>query len=103
MDQYKHPLTLLLYNLTSTTVMVNFELVCHTCTPSYYNLAWLWRADSCCFSLQKLVSRSAYTVARVLFNGKDVSSSDQHAIAAVQVVGFVLLTVLIRKYTKDVT
>ena len=90
-------------NLTTTTIMENFELVCHTCTPSYYNLAWLWWADSCCFSLQKLVSKSAYTAARVLFNGEDVSSSDQHTIAAVQVVGFVLLTILICKCTNDVT
>ena len=34
-----------------------------THTPSYYNLAWLWQADSCCSPLQRFVVEFVYLTA----------------------------------------
>ena len=104
-EQCKHmyPFTLLLRNYTSTAVTVNFKQVCHTHTPSYYNLTWLWQADICCSPLQSLVGKSAYDATRVLFHTGDASFSDQYAIAVVHIVEFVYLTIFVHKCINDVT
>ena len=65
---------------------------CTTYTPSYYNFAWLWWADSCCSPSQRLVVKSTYDATR-----GDISSSDQHTIAVVHIVEFVYLTALVHK------